>query len=305
MRLGCGSAHTTRPLLSQKCDLQPVFFQTEGCSVGRPNRSTDKNQCGSATRNSSSSITSPHPQGHVNPTRNDYRYLRRLSGPEASPGHPLAACLPDYRSRGNRVPRLTPDQVRIAKDVIQSHWILGRCKDQSQLLGHVDAACSEESIPKISKSALRNMCLKIAPEQVAYGRFGIRGYHAARPPVLAEHATVRCEIPGLISHIDSTQFDVRSWSIFKLSMFCEPPWFYVFYDEATDKALGRGLVLGSPTDLLYRLHFGTWEHGESAYLRISLKIGVASTGQFSGNSCCPGSTRRSTREPQARPALAA
>ncbi|TAM23959.1 MAG: hypothetical protein EPN68_09565 [Rhodanobacter sp.] len=193
--------------------------------------------------------------GKRKPTRNDYRYLRRLSDPEASPGHPLAACLPDYRSRGNRVPRLTPDQVRIAQDVIQSHWVLGRCKDQSQLLGHVDAACSEESIPKISKSALRNMCLKIAPEQVAYGRLGIRGYHAARPPVSAEHATVRCEIPGLISHIDSTQFDVRSWSIFKLSMFCEPPWFYVFYDEATDKALGAWLGFGKSDRFALSLAF--------------------------------------------------
>lgn len=194
-------------------------------------------------------------EGKRKPIRNDYRYLRRLSNPQAPHAHPLVACLPRYHARGNRVPRLTPDQVRITLDVIQSHWIRGRCKDQSQLLGHVDAACSEEGIPKISKSALRNMCLKVAPEQVAYGRLGIRGYHATRPPVSAEHATIRCEIPGLICHIDSTQFDTRAWSSFELSNFCEPPWFYVFYDEASDKAMGAWLGFGKSDRFALSLAF--------------------------------------------------
>lgn len=144
------------------------------------------------------------------PTRNEYRYLQRLSNTSEGGAHPLVACLPRFSGRGNRVPRLTHDQERIAEEVIKTHWISGICKDKSQLLGHVDSACTRQGVPKISKSTLRNRCSKVAPEQVALGRLGVRGYHSTRPPVSAEHATLRCEIPGLIGHIDSTQFDVRA-----------------------------------------------------------------------------------------------
>jgi len=194
-------------------------------------------------------------EGARKPTRNDYRYLARLSNPQAAHTHPLAACLPQFHERGNRVPRLTPDQELIIQEVIQTRWISGNCKDMSQLLGHIDAACTKQDVPKVSKCALRARCAKVAPEQVAYGRLGIRGYHSTRPPVSAEHATIRCEIPGLISHIDSTQFDTRAWSSFELSRFCEAPWFYVFYDEATDDALGAWLGFGKSDRFALSLAF--------------------------------------------------
>jgi hypothetical protein len=178
------------------------------------------------------------------PTRNEYRYLQRLSNTSERCTHPLAACLPRFSGRGNRVPRLAPDQERVVAEIIKTHWISGICKDKSQLLGHVDSACTRHGVPKISKSTLRNRCSKVAPEQVALGRLGVRGYHSARPPVSAEHATLRCEIPGLIGHIDSTQFDVRAWSEFELAKFCEPPWLYAFYDEATTRALGAWIGFG-------------------------------------------------------------
>ncbi|MET4569106.1 Tn7 transposase TnsA N-terminal domain-containing protein [Rhodanobacter soli] len=189
------------------------------------------------------------------PTRNEYRYLQRLSDASPLGTHPVAACLPRFSARGNRVPRLTPDQERIIEDVVKTHWISGLCKDKSQLLGHVDNACTKQDVPRISKSTLRARCAKVAPEQVAYGRLGMRGYHSIRPPVSAEYATLRCEIPGLIGHIDSTQFDARVWSSFELAKFCEPPWLYVFYDEATTRALGAWLGFGKSDRFAVSLAF--------------------------------------------------
>lgn len=189
------------------------------------------------------------------PTRNEYRYLQRLSDASPLGIHSVAACLPRYSARGNREPRLTSDQERVITDVVKTHWISGLCKDKSQLLGHVDNACTKQDVPKISKSTLRARCAKVAPEQVAYGRLGIRGYHSIRPPVSAKHATLRCEIPGLIGHIDSTQFDVRAWSSFELARFCEPPWLYVFYDEATIRALGAWLGFGKSDRFALSLAF--------------------------------------------------
>lgn len=189
------------------------------------------------------------------PTRNEYRYLQRLSDASPLGTHPLAACLPRFSARGNRAPRLTPEQERIVEDVVKTHWTSGICKDKSQLLGHVDSACTERGVPKISKSTLRTRCAKVAPEQVAYGRLGVRGYHSTRPPVSADHATLRCEIPGLIGHVDSTQFDVRAWSSFELAQFCEPPWLYVFYDEATTRALGAWLGFGKSDRFALSLAF--------------------------------------------------
>lgn len=67
----CGYDHPHQrilPLLTQKCERQPVRRQTEGCSVGSSFSSIDTSQRGLASSMSSNSIVSPHPQGHRIPT---------------------------------------------------------------------------------------------------------------------------------------------------------------------------------------------------------------------------------------------
>lgn len=56
------------PFLSQKCDLHPVFFQTEGCKVGSPFALMLKSHRGLTSFNNASSMVSPHPHGHKKPT---------------------------------------------------------------------------------------------------------------------------------------------------------------------------------------------------------------------------------------------
>jgi hypothetical protein len=182
--------------------------------------------------------------GERKPTRTDYRYLARLRSMSATNAHPLAACLPHFARRGNRISRLTDAQEGLAKAVINRLWKSGVCKHVPQLLGHLDNECDAHDIPRISKESLRIRCDRVAPEAVAEGRLGIRGYNAAHPPVSAEHATLRCEIPGLIAHLDSTQFDCRAWDNLALSSFCAPPWIYCVYDEASNRALGAWLGFG-------------------------------------------------------------
>ena len=182
--------------------------------------------------------------GERRPTRAQYRYLARVRALSAENAHPLAACLPHFARRGNRKSRLTAHQESAAKEVIKNFWTSGICKNVPSLLGHLDALCNTRGIPRISEESLRIRCGRAAPEAVAEGRLGVRGYNAAHPPVAADHATLRCEIPGLIAHLDSTQFDCRVWDDLALSSFCAPPWIYVVYDEASNRALGAWIGFG-------------------------------------------------------------
>jgi len=182
--------------------------------------------------------------GERKPTRTDYRYLARLRDLSATNGHPLAACLPHFARRGNRISRLTPGQESITREIINRLWKSGVCKHVPQLLGHLDGACDARGEPRISKESLRLRCGRVAPEVIAEGRLGVRGFNAEHPPVSAENATLRCEIPGLIAHIDSTQFDCRAWDNLVLSNFCDPPWIYAVYDEASNRALGAWIGFG-------------------------------------------------------------
>lgn len=182
--------------------------------------------------------------GERQPTRTEYRYLARLRSMSATNAHPLAACLPHFAQRGNRISRLTDGQEDLAKAVINRLWKSGVCKHVTQLLGHLDNECDARDIPRISKESLRIRCGRVSPEIVAEGRLGIRGYNAAHPPVPAEHATLRSETPGLISHLDSTLLDCRVWDNLALASFCAPPWIYCVYDEASNRALGAWLGFG-------------------------------------------------------------
>jgi len=182
--------------------------------------------------------------GERRATRTQYRYLARVRKLSAENGHPLAACLPHFARRGNRKSRLTPQQEHAAGEVIKGFWMSGVSKDIPKLNGYLDNLCETRGIPRISKESLRLRCGRVAPQVVAEGRLGVRGYNAAHPPVAADHATLRTEIPGLIAHLDSTQFDCRVWDDLALSSFCAPPWIYVVYDEASNRALGAWIGFG-------------------------------------------------------------
>jgi hypothetical protein len=182
--------------------------------------------------------------GERRPTRTQYRYLARVRALSAENGHPLAACLPRFARRGNRNSRLTPQQERAAGEVIKAFWMSGISKDIPKLNGYLDNLCETRGIPRISTESLRLRCARVAPQVVAEGRLGVRGYNAAHPPVAADRATLRTEIPGLVAHLDSTQFDCRVWDDLALSSFCAPPWIYVAYDEASNRALGAWVGFG-------------------------------------------------------------
>lgn len=183
-------------------------------------------------------------RGDRKPTRTEYRYRARYEAIVARNGNPVAAFLPKFCKRGNRVSRLTPAQDQVIADIIQTHYTTGICKRVTQLLGHVDHACEAAGVPRVSRDSLARRCKQIPPQLVAEGRLGNRGYHNALRPVTAEHATLRCEVPGLFAHVDSTQLDARVFACVVNEWISEPPWIYVLFDEACTRGLGAWIGLG-------------------------------------------------------------
>lgn len=183
-------------------------------------------------------------RGERKPTRNEYRYMGRFGDISSTNGHTLAAFLPKFSERGNDRSRLTPQQDSIIADKVKSCVKTGSPKSNSALTGQVNNECSKQGVPKVSAESVRLRVINAKPEDIAQGRLGTRGYHSALRPISATSATLRSEIPGLIAHIDSTQFDVRAWAESPLSKYFECPWIYVIYDEACSRAQGCWIGFG-------------------------------------------------------------
>lgn len=183
-------------------------------------------------------------EGKRPPKRNEYRYTKRIRLAMSANGSLTAAFLPEFHKRGNRDPRLSKPQMGIVRQVIEEQVKNGRARTATEFHAYLDVECSKQQVEKISRDAAWYRFTNLPADLRAQATLGNRGYHNALHPVAAKHATLRSEIPGLIAHVDSTQFDTRLWAASPLSEFLECPWIYVIFDESCSRALGVWIGFG-------------------------------------------------------------
>ena len=182
--------------------------------------------------------------GTRKPTRNEFRYRERLEVALAERRDPLSAFLPKFSERGNFDIRLTPAQLTGLNETIKERFCDGKTRVITQLQGHADNCLAKTGADVVSYETLRLLCLQAQKKDIAESQSGRRGYHSAMRPVDAACATLRSDTPGLLAHIDSTQFDTRVWSAGPFAGILQCPWIYTFYDEATNRALGSWMGFG-------------------------------------------------------------
>lgn len=176
--------------------------------------------------------------------RNERRYRDGIQAALDCGESPIIACLPKFAMRGNRLPRLAPGQLAAMETGIKDYFMSGLERQVTGLLGRVDVECTKHGVEKISLSSLYKRCNVIPTEKLAMARQGVRGYHAARPPVDPRDSTIRSGVAGVVVHIDSTAYDARGWEASALGEYFPQPWIYVAFDELGQRVLGRWVGFG-------------------------------------------------------------
>ncbi len=132
------------PFLTQKCERQPVFRQTEGCNVGSPLLSISTSQRGLAPSSTRSSIVSPHPHGHLMPTLQSSR----------------SSLVRTRSRRGRRFGSASPSTIRIRR--------AGPCLSQKRR-NHL------KIFMRVPSSSERSACTAAVPRRRARGGCCPRG----------------------------------------------------------------------------------------------------------------------------------
>jgi putative transposase len=176
-------------------------------------------------------------------TRHERRTLPAVRAAMAIGENPLEALITNTASRGNRNVRL-PDQVFVVKSVIGKVLDDGQKLSPTAVLAKVNPLLDQKGLDRVGYETVRAHCKSERKEHIAMVLGGKRAYHKERPRTDPYDATMRCEIPGLIAHIDSSQWDQRLWERMPFSKDWPCPWWYVAYDEASEKAIGVSIALG-------------------------------------------------------------
>lgn len=121
---------------------------------------------------------------------------------------------------------------------------LVECKPTEHLEKLAERQPGSRGVRTPSETTLRNRLRRKDPLVRAYAEGGGRGFHAAEPASDPSVRSLRCLMPGLMVHVDSTKFDVRCSADLLGTFGFECPTLYVAMDSATGRPLGRSVLFG-------------------------------------------------------------
>ncbi|MBB6186671.1 hypothetical protein [Rhodanobacter sp. MP7CTX1] len=182
--------------------------------------------------------------GEVPATRR-YAPLVRIVCQARSDGQSeLEVCLTRYANSGRRIGQLTGDQEREMAAAIDAYRKNPDIRNKLQAHDYLVKACDLKGIRPPGRATF-NARLRQSSDLVrAYTEGGYRGYHAAECVSDPGNRTLRCNVPGLMVHIDSTKFDLRCTPDFLGALEFDCPTLYVAMDSAAAKPLGYAVLFG-------------------------------------------------------------
>jgi putative transposase len=196
------------------------------------------------------------------PVTRRYRDLvQRVKKAKDQGENELEVCLTHYENSGRRIGQLTSDQENEMAQAIDRYRKDPLLRTKLQAHDALRASCESKGIRPPSRTTF-NTRISMQPQLVrAYTVGGYRAFHAAEDAVEPRNRTMRCVVPRLMVHVDSTKFDVRCSPDFLATLGFECPTLYLAMDSATGMPLGRAVMYGAACrnalavlirDVLYR-----------------------------------------------------
>ena len=100
------------------------------------------------------------------------------------------------------------------------------------------------NLKPMSLESTRLMLKKVDQAKIALAFAGIRAFQSERAANDPRYSTLRTVVPGLIVHIDSTQWDEKLWKKSPLSEVLPCPWVYAAWCEGSERCVGATLGFG-------------------------------------------------------------
>jgi len=182
--------------------------------------------------------------GDVSSTRRYTRLVRAVIQARADGKSDLEACLTRYANAGRRVGQLTEDQESEIRAAIARYRSDALIRTKVQAHDNLVIACNQKGIRPPSRPTFNARLRQSSELKRAYTVGGYRAYHAAECVSDPGDRTLRCSVPGLMVHIDSTKFDLRCSPDFLAALGFDCPTLYVAMDSATGMPLGYAVLFG-------------------------------------------------------------
>lgn len=182
--------------------------------------------------------------GESPPTRRYTQLVRAVTQARADGKSDLEVCLTSYANSGRRIGQLTADQESEIRAAISRYGSDPLIRTKLQAHDHLVANCNRKGIRPPSRPTFHARLRQSSDLKRAYTEGGYRGYHAAECASDPAERTLRCSVPGLMAHIDSTKFDLRCSPDFLVALGFDCPTLYVAMDSATSMPLGYAVLFG-------------------------------------------------------------
>lgn len=156
----------------------------------------------------------------------------------------LEACLTSYVSSGRRVGQLTVDQEVELERSMSRYRRDPQIRTKLQGYDHLVLACRSREIRPPCRATFQSRLQRYSRERRAHAVGGHRAFHAIEEAIDPKDRTLRCPVPGLMVHVDSTKLDVRCSPSWLQGLEFECPTLYVAVDSATGIPLGYTVLFG-------------------------------------------------------------
>jgi putative transposase len=177
-------------------------------------------------------------------TRRYAPLVREVCQARANGHSDLEVCLTRYANSGRRIGQLTSDQEQEMEEAIARYRSDSLIRTKVQAHDHLVIACNQKGIRPPSRPTFCDRLSRSNDLKRAYTVGGYRGFHAAECASDPGDRTLRCSVPGLMVHVDSTKFDLRCRPDFLATLGFDCPTLYVAMDSATAKPLGYAVLFG-------------------------------------------------------------
>lgn len=178
-------------------------------------------------------------------TRRYAGLVRKVCAARERGESPLEVCLTCYANSGRRIGQLTADQEAALASVIARYQRDALIRNVLHGFDHLLALCRSQGVRPPSRTTFRCRLKQQNPAKRAHTTGGHRAYHAIEEAIDPMDRTLRCPVPGLMVHVDSTKLDVRCSPDARRGLEFECPTLYVAVDSATGQVLGYSALFGA------------------------------------------------------------
>jgi putative transposase len=156
----------------------------------------------------------------------------------------VAACLPNYKNCGNRVPRLTSAQRDMLEYLVEGVWNKGLVRTPGEVFLAMGPEATRRGISPIGRTTLYKMIRAAGNWKNALHRRGMRGYQAARDRGDPRYKTQPPLAYGHTIHIDSSRFDAKIAPDIVRRLPSSYGTFYVAVDAQSDECMAYAFIFG-------------------------------------------------------------